>query len=53
MESYYYFDKSDYQIDLSNLPKIKKNGFNYTSGDLILNFVTDDKELIRIEKTKH
>jgi hypothetical protein len=24
MESYYYFDKSDYQIDLSNLPKKKR-----------------------------
>lgn len=49
MESYYYFDKSDYQIDLSNLPKIKKNRFNYTSGDLISIFVTDDKELLGLE----
>lgn len=49
MESYLYFDKNSFQIDLSNLPKIKKNNFGDTSGDLISIFVTDDNELLGLE----
>lgn len=45
MESYLYYDKNTFQIDLSNLPKIKKNSYNYERSDLISIFVTDDKDI--------
>jgi len=49
MESYLYYDKDNYQIDLSNLPKIKKNNYDNERHDLISIFVTDDKEIQGLE----
>lgn len=49
MESHLYFDTDSYQINFSNLPKIKKNIFNKERKDLISIFVTDDKEVLGLE----
>ena len=49
MESHLYFDNDSYQIDLYNLPLIKKNDYYTEMPDLISIFVTDDKEVLGIE----
>jgi hypothetical protein len=49
MKSYLYYDNDNYQIDLSNLPKIKKNNCDNGRHDLISIFVTDDKEIQGLE----
>lgn len=49
MESYLYFDTDSYQINLYDLPLIKKNNFCTEMTDLISIFVTDDKEVMGLE----
>jgi hypothetical protein len=49
MESHLYFDTDSYQINFSNLPKIKNNIFNKERKNLISIFVTDDKEVLGLE----
>lgn len=49
MESHLYYEKDSYQVDLSNLPSIKKNNFNKERQDLISIFVSDDKEVLGLE----
>jgi hypothetical protein len=49
MESHLYYEKDSYQIDLLNLPSIKKNNFDNERRDLISIFVTEDKEILGLE----
>lgn len=49
MESYLYYEKDSYQIDLYNLPLIRKNNYYTEKPDLISIFVTDDKEVLGLE----
>lgn len=52
MGKYSFKDNTNYQIDLFNLPKIKKNRFHNTDRELISIFVTNDKELLGLELEK-
>lgn len=45
MQSYLYYEQDNFTIDLSNLPKIRKDIYNDRRHDLISIFVTDDNDI--------